>query len=113
MCDCSRLKDLENERSEDLRTIGQSHMSTYQGAGTDQRRNNLTYFNSKICLTILTWCIMHDPRYVLRMFLKFGKSHPKCSYKLGSYTKKGITCNFFEYVLFELLPKKCKDILIT
>ena len=56
---------------------------------------------------------MHDPRYVLRIFLKFGKSHPKCSYKLVSYTKKGTTYNFFEYVLFELLPKKCKDILIS
>ena len=34
------MEGLENERSEDVRTIGKSHMNTYQGGRTDQRRNN-------------------------------------------------------------------------
>ena len=37
-----------------------------------------------ICITLI-WCIISKPQDVVKMLWNFGKSEPKCSYKLGSY----------------------------
>ena len=42
---------------------------------------------------------MSEPEYLFRMFLNFGKSEPKCSYKLDSYKTR--------VVVPKKLPKLC------